>query len=336
MKQFGPVATFAVFTVMAKATGKTLSTANAFSALSVISLIESPLQALVYSVPMITSSAACFGRIQQFLLSPTRQDHRLSIWSAGGPQGHGAVDPSPDPSSGIETRQLSTTSEMINEDAVVVKDGSFGWSKGEHPILHNINIRIRSSSLVMVIGPVGCGKSTLVKGLIGETPAAQGFVYSSSMRCAFADQDGWCQNKTIRDSILGTTNYDAVRFAEVVRCCALSEDIRIFPNGERTVIGSRGVTLSGGQKQRVALARAVYADASLLILDDIFSGLDADTEEHIFSCLFSKQGLFRRRETTVILVTHAGKMQSISCWRLANDSVASPPLAILGPYYGFE
>ena len=318
---------------MANATGKTLLTANAFSALSVISLIENPLQNLVASVPLITSSAACFGRIQQFLLSPTRQDHRLSIWTADGRNDHLTADHSSDPSNGIELRQLSTKSNMVTEDAVIVKDGSFGWSEGGCPIVHDINIRIRSSSFVMVIGPVGCGKSTFIKGLIGETPAAQGFVYSSSLRCAFADQDGWCQNKTIRDSILGVTNYDAIRFAETIRCCALSEDIQNFPNGERTVIGSRGVTLSGGQKQRVALARAVYADASLLILDDIFSGLDADTEEHIFTCLFSRQGLLRRRETTVILVTHAGKMQSPFRWRVADRSFSSPPVAVLRPYY---
>jgi ATP-binding cassette subfamily C (CFTR/MRP) protein 1 len=169
----GPVSTFAVFTLMANASGKTLQTANAFSVLSVISLIESPLQSLVYSIPTITSSAACFGRIQQFLLSPTRHDHRISIWTAGSRSTNKDACSRHDLSSGIELTHLSSASNAVTEDAVVVEDGSFGWIESGHPVLHNINIRIKSSSLVMVIGPVGCGKSTLVKGLIGETPAAQ-------------------------------------------------------------------------------------------------------------------------------------------------------------------
>lgn len=72
-----------------------------------------------------------------------------------------------------------------------------------------------------------------------------------------------------------------------------------------TKVGSSGISLSGGQKQRLALARAVYARKDVILLDDIFSGLDADTEERIFMRLFSRQGLFRKLGTTVLLVTHA-------------------------------
>jgi ATP-binding cassette, subfamily C (CFTR/MRP), member 1 len=74
-----------------------------------------------------------------------------------------------------------------------------------------------------------------------------------------------------------------------------------------TLVGSRGISLSGGQKQRVALARALYAKNELMIIDDGFSGLDAETEESVFNNLFSKQGLLKKLGTTVILVTHAVK-----------------------------
>jgi ABC-type multidrug transport system ATPase subunit len=63
--------------------------------------------------------------------------------------------------------------------------------------------------------------------------------------------------------------------------------------------------LSGGQKQRLALARAVYAKKELVILDDVFSGLDAETEEQVFNRLLGKQGLFQQMKITVLLVTHA-------------------------------
>ena len=72
-----------------------------------------------------------------------------------------------------------------------------------------------------------------------------------------------------------------------------------------TKVGSSGISLSGGQRQRLVLARAVYACKDVVMLDDIFSGLDADTEEHISRNLFAKGGLFRRLGTTVLLVTHA-------------------------------
>jgi ABC-type multidrug transport system fused ATPase/permease subunit len=72
-----------------------------------------------------------------------------------------------------------------------------------------------------------------------------------------------------------------------------------------TKVGSSGISLSGGQKQRLALARAVYARKNIIMLDDVFSGLDADTEEHIFKSLFARKGLFRRLGTTVLISTHA-------------------------------
>jgi ATP-binding cassette subfamily C (CFTR/MRP) protein 1 len=79
--------------------------------------------------------------------------------------------------------------------------------------------------------------------------------------------------------------------------------------------------LSGGQKQRLALARAVYAKKELIILDDVFSGLDAGTEEKVFSRLFGKQGLFQEMKTTILLVTHAVHRLSYSNHIIAMDSM---------------
>ena len=162
----------------------------------------------------------------------------------------------------------------------------------------------------MVIGPVGCGKSTLLKGILSETPASRGFVYLRNHSIAFADQEAWVQNGTIKDAVRGPSSRDIpyendTWYDEVVDCCGLKEDIAMFPKADRTMIGSKGITLSGGQKQRLALARAVYSRANVLILDDVFSGLDNDTEELIFRKLFGRSGPLKRLHTTVILVTHA-------------------------------
>lgn len=298
-----PLSTFAAFTVIAHSTGENLETANAFSVLSILTLLTEPLQLLAITLPQLANSTSCYRRIQKYLLKTTRKDHRLSIWSAGQYRTPDYTNPSA--RSDIEMVNLTSISKAVTEDTLVVRDGSFGWDEARPPIVRDINLRIKSSSFVLVIGPVGCGKSTLVKGLLGETPTSQGFVYSSSLVSGFADQEGWVQNMSIREAITGTSNYEAPWFNRVVDCCALREDLRNFTNGEQTLVGSKGITLSGGQKQRVALARAVYAKHDLLVLDDIFSGLDADTEEHIFTRLFSNNGLLRQRKVTVILVTHA-------------------------------
>jgi ATP-binding cassette, subfamily C (CFTR/MRP), member 1 len=99
--------------------------------------------------------------------------------------------------------------------------------------------------------------------------------------------------------------YDSEWYETVIEACGLQQDLAILPDGDETVVGSKGITLSGGQKQRLALARVLYAKEDIVILDDIFSGLDADTEDHIFSKLFSADGLFRKLATTVIFATHA-------------------------------
>ena len=302
---FAPVATFAAFTVIANTAGENLEAANAFSVLSLLTLMVEPLQMLAIALPLVTSSTSCFGRIQDFLLRPTRKDHRLSIWTASDHHRQLSASASLEGQAGMEMQNLTSVSIAVSEDVLVVNEGSFGWDPTKLPVVRDINVRVKSSSFVLIIGPVGSGKSTLVKGLLGETPTSQGFVYSSSLRSGFADQEGWVQNMTIREAIIGTSNYDTGWFSQVVDCCALREDLRKFRNGQETLVGSKGITLSGGQKQRVALARAIYAKLDLIVLDDVFSGLDVDTEEHIFTRLFSARGLLRQSKTTIILVTHA-------------------------------
>lgn len=87
-----------------------------------------------------------------------------------------------------------------------------------------------------------------------------------------------------------------------------------------TPVGSAGISLSGGQKQRLALARAVYARKEIIILDDVFSGLDAETEDHVFTRLFGAEGLLRQMGTTVLLVTHAVHRLSFSDHVVSLDS----------------
>jgi ABC-type bacteriocin/lantibiotic exporter with double-glycine peptidase domain len=88
---------------------------------------------------------------------------------------------------------------------------------------------------------------------------------------------------------------------ETLRICELLSDLEILQAGDQTEIGEKGINLSGGQKARVSLARAVYADASIILMDDPISALDANVKKKIFKNVFMKKLSGKTR----ILVTHA-------------------------------
>jgi ATP-binding cassette, subfamily C (CFTR/MRP), member 1 len=136
--------------------------------------------------------------------------------------------------------------------------------------------------LTFIVGSISSGKTTLLKGLLGELPTSSGFVYVGSPRTAFVQQNPWIQHKSLRNNILGASVFDKKWYDAVVRACALEGDIAELPQGDLTVVGSAGHSLSGGQRHRLALARAVYSQCRILLLDDTFSGLDPGTEEAVF------------------------------------------------------
>lgn len=305
---FAPFATFLLYYLRAKAAGQQLDLAVAFSILTILRLVQGPLTLLYFVIPKLSSSLSCVDRIQQYLLSPSRYDHRLFMNEHAESTGdHDATYPAREH---IEMRSLKNHTGPLSGEAVVLKNCSFGWREDAHAVVHDVDLSLPTGTVTMIVGPVGCGKSTLLKGILGETPTTQGFVHLQNQSIAFADQTSWVQNTTVRDAIRGPHTRDVSPendswYHEVVTCCGLLEDIKLFINGDNTVIGSKGISLSGGQKQRLGIARAIYAKASLLILDDVFSSLDNHTEEWMFRRLLGPSGLLKRSRTTVILVTHA-------------------------------
>ncbi|KAJ2115005.1 hypothetical protein IW146_002642 [Coemansia sp. RSA 922] len=195
--------------------------------------------------------------------------------------------------------------------------------------LKDIDVQFPHGVLSIVAGPTGSGKSSLLSALIGEMTLTRGRILLPTVDSrldangdyryrdiielsdeglairdiAYVAQEAWLRNATIRENILFGEQYDASRYEEVLRVCALKPDFRILSAGDQTEIGERGVTLSGGQKQRVALARAVYSSRRILLIDDCLSAVDAHTAKHILmECLLSKTPLMLGR--TRVLVTH--------------------------------
>ncbi|KAI8932966.1 hypothetical protein NX059_010435 [Plenodomus lindquistii] len=268
---------------------QTLDVSTMFTSLAFITLLTYPLLQVFEGIPQILSGIACLGRIQAFLECETRNDFRQVL-----------SDRRQDSEKGSEK------AEALSDLAFIIEDGAFGWKANQH-VLQNVTTQIRKSSLTMVVGSIGSGKSTLCKALLGEIPFSRGSVImgNRSAHVGFCEQTAFLCNGTIKDNILGFLPMDEDRYAEVIRATALQVDFATLAQGDRTNIGSDGITLSGGQKQRVALARALYLQSDMLVLDDVFSGLDADTEKDVFQNVFGRNGLLRQRKSTIVLCTHS-------------------------------
>lgn len=138
--------------------------------------------------------------------------------------------------------------------------------------------------------------------LLGELPIQSGTVtlHGSS---SYASQQPWLFTGTVRNNILFGQIYDKRRYNEVVKCCALAKDFEQLPNGDKTIVGERGASLSGGQRARISLARAVYKSASIYLLDDPLSAVDAHVGKHLFDEVIGPRGRLALNATR-ILITH--------------------------------
>lgn len=192
---------------------------------------------------------------------------------------------------------------------------------GDRFTLRDINLKFPNKGLSVVSGRTGSGKSLLLASILGECDVLEGtlkvpapppikdrfdhlatganWIIDSAF--AYVAQIPWIENATIKDNILFGLPYNETRYKKVLFACALTKDLEMLPDGELTDIGANGVNLSGGQKWRVSFARALYSRAGVLILDDIFSALDAHTGRHVYEyALTGDLGQGRTR----VLVTH--------------------------------
>ncbi|KAH8172831.1 ABC transporter domain-containing protein [Sarocladium implicatum] len=180
-----------------------------------------------------------------------------------------------------------------------IENASFRRTKKATFSLEDISINFVEGGLNVVTGSSGSGKSTLLLAILGETYLEAGQV-TKPEDVAFASQSAWLQNDTIKSNILFGSEMEQTRYDRILTACCLHPDLREVSHGDLTIIGENGTSLSGGQKARVALARALYSKAPVLLLDDIFSALDAKTAAGVWKHCFCSDLL---RGRTVVLVT---------------------------------
>ncbi|KAF3907327.1 hypothetical protein ABW21_db0209519 [Orbilia brochopaga] len=293
--------------------GQVMNVKTLFTSLAILSIALQRIELVIQCIPSIVNAFGCFTRIEEFLTRETRSDDGLPLPRTGESLElttektsliHAQFEEENNGS--LEMRRMSSSSHNSSESIIRLERVSAGWSQQYMPVIRDLSLSICSGQLVMLTGLVGCGKSTLLQTLLDETTVYQGSINISAKNAiAYCAQTPWLVNKTIRENIIGVSLFDPAWYKEVIQCCALSKDLRSYIKGDQTLVGSKGVGLSGGQKQRIALARAVYSRKPILIFDDIFSGLDAASEEHVFNSLLRQGGLLRRNGNTVVLATHA-------------------------------
>ncbi|XP_068082959.1 ATP-binding cassette sub-family C member 4 [Anabrus simplex] len=199
----------------------------------------------------------------------------------------------------ITTIQIfENKSESFSVGKITMKNCCASWSNKTYT-LEDITLNVQTGRLCSIIGSVASGKSSLLHVLLGELPLTSGTL-SKRGSMSYSSQEAWIFVGTVRQNILFGQRYDPVRYREVVRVCALERDFKMFPYGDKTLIGERGITLSGGQRARINLARAVYRDADIYVLDDPLSAVDSQVGKQIFSSCIKD---FLKNKTR-ILVTH--------------------------------
>ena len=191
------------------------------------------------------------------------------------------------------------------------------YERKSKPAIADIKFDIQPGEKLLVIGPVGSGKTTLVKAALGLLEPREGRVSinGDSVRALAPDerrgligyvpQDPLLFSGTIRDNILfgcreGQTLSDA-ELARLIEVARLTDEIAAFPDGLDTKLGQRGTSVSGGQKQRIAIARALAGYPSLLLLDDMTASLDTNNEEALWRSLAEMPEFAR---AAVIAVSH--------------------------------
>ena len=185
------------------------------------------------------------------------------------------------------------------------------YPDAQRPALDNLTFKLAPGELVAVVGPVGCGKTTLARALgrLVSVPEGQLFLDGFDItaldlnalrsRVALVPQEGYLFTCSLADNLrYGDPEAPMGRVEQAARQARLEADIRGFPDGYDTLVGERGITLSGGQRQRTALGRALLVDAPLLVLDDALASVDNNTAAAIL------RSVREQKQRTVLMISH--------------------------------
>ncbi|KXG53717.1 ABC transporter, integral membrane type 1 [Penicillium griseofulvum] len=289
----GPVGLSAVSLTTYAILNGTLTPSVAFTAMAIFNALEVALAIIPELMSMGLEAKVSADRIDEFLASPENAVNTVAA----------------------EYIAFDNASVAWPADEEDIKDSE------DRFVLRDMTLKFPTKGLSVVSGRTGSGKSLLLSSILGECDVLDGTIMAPvpppvtdrfdhvatkanwiiDSAIAYVAQMPWIENATIKANVLFGLPDDAERYRKVIFACALEKDFEMLPDGDMTDIGANGVNLSGGQRWRVSFARALYSRAGILIMDDIFSALDAHTGRHLFEkALTGELGQNRTR----ILVTH--------------------------------
>ena len=192
-------------------------------------------------------------------------------------------------------------------------DFSYGDSEEDFPlVLENLNFTIEPEERIALVGPTGCGKTTLVKLILSLYDPEKGKILldgrdirelpTDTLRkhIAYVEQDTYLFPRSIKENIrFGNPEASDEKIKEVAKLAQVDDFVKKLPKKYDTIVGERGTKLSGGERQRVSIARALLTDPNVVILDDSVSAIDSKTEEKIGKAI---ENILRNR--TTIIITH--------------------------------
>ncbi|XP_078530202.1 ATP-binding cassette sub-family C member 9 isoform X4 [Lissotriton helveticus] len=336
-------AVLATFVTHAYVSTKPLTPANAFASLSLFHILVTPLFLLSTVVRFAVKALVSVQKLNEFFIS---DEIGKEGWRNGGSSS--PFEPCRK-HTGVQTKAINRKQPLryqlesyeqpsrrqlrpseTEEVALKVCNGYFSWGSNL-ATLSNIDIRIPTGQLTMIVGQVGCGKSSLLLAILGEMQALEGKVFWSKVletdpsseaaksknrnSVAYAAQKPWLLNATVEENITFGSPFNKQRYKAVTDACSLQPDIDLLPFGDQTEIGERGINLSGGQRQRICVARALYQNTNIVFLDDPFSALDIHLSDHLM-----QEGILKFLQDdkrTVVLVTHKLQYLPHADWIIA-------------------
>lgn len=204
----------------------------------------------------------------------------------------------------------SVAERTLPDSTLEIRNLSFRYADSEPWVLRDINLKICAGESVAVVGASGCGKTTLIKILLGLLPPTQGEIFLGGVRldhlgvrqyrqqfAAVMQDDVLLAGSVAENICFFDTQPQQQRIEQCAQRAAVHDEIMAMPMGYATLIGDMGAALSGGQKQRLLLARALYRQPQVLVLDEATSHLDVNRESAI-------NGAIKALRMTRILVAH--------------------------------
>ena len=245
---------------------------------------------------LLSRIISTLGKVQE--LEQKAQNLQASYWSV-----HGLV-------AEAESEQFTGTRRPTFEVGVALDKVTFGY--GEKPVIQNASLTIPTGELTVITGPSGVGKTTITDLLLGLLTPQSGAVRVDGVPLDELDVPAWrsmlgyvpqelalFHDSVLANVTLGDPSFDEKAAEEALRLAGAWDFVAALPGGINQVVGERGTMLSGGQRQRIALARALVVKPKLLILDEVTSALDPETEAAICANVRQLSG-----RVSIVAITH--------------------------------